>query len=243
MNTEHHTITVSGLQVEIVRKNIKNLHLGVYPPSGRVRVAVPLRVTNEAARLAVVGKLGWIRRQQSGFEKQVRESAREMVTGESHYFLGHRYRLHVIAAEDSKPVVVIRNKARIELHVRPGSDLETRQRVLADWYRAQLKELLIPLMDRWQKRLGVEATACGIKKMKTKWGTCNVDARRVWINLELAKKSPDCLEYVVAHELVHLLARHHDDRFMAIMDEHLPRWRGVRKELNWLPLAHETWRE
>jgi predicted metal-dependent hydrolase len=243
MNTEHHTITVSGLRVEIVRKNIKNLHLGVYPPSGRVRVAVPLRVTNEAARLAVVGKLGWIKRQQVGFEKQVRESAREMVTGESHYFLGHRYRLHVIANEDSKPAVVVRNKSTIELYVRPGSDVETRRRVLASWYRSQLKDLLNPLMDKWQKRLGVRASACGIKKMKTKWGTCNVEARRVWINLELAKKSADCLEYVVAHELVHLLARHHDDRFVAIMEKHLPRWKAVRSELNLLPLAHEAWRE
>src|ERR1035437_8044126 len=225
-----------------VRVSSSSRCVGRYPPSGRVRVAVPLRVTNEAARLAVVGKLGWIKRQQAGFEKQVRESAREMVTGESHYFLGHRYRLHVIVNEDSKPTVVVRNKSTIELYVRPGSDVETRRRILANWYRAQLKELIIPIMEKWQKRLSVNATACGIKKMKTKWGTCNVDARRVWINLELAKKSGDCLEYVVAHELFHFLARNHDDRFVAIMDKHVPRWRAVRDELNYLPLAHEAWR-
>jgi predicted metal-dependent hydrolase len=243
MNTENHTITVSGLRVEIVRKNIKNLHLGVYPPSGRVRVAVPLRVTNEAARLAVVGKLGWIKRQQAGFEKQVRESAREMVTGESHYFFGRRYRLHVIASEHAKPTVIVRNKSIIELSVRPGSDVETRRRVLADWYRTELKAILVPYLEKWQKRLGVQATTYGIKKMKTKWGTCNVDARRVWINLELAKKSAECIEYVVAHELVHFLARHHDDNFVVIMNKHMPRWRSVRDELNCLPLAHEVWRE
>lgn len=243
MNTEQHTITVSGLPVEIVRKNIKNLHVGVYPPAGRVRVAAPLRVGNEAVRLAVIGKLGWIKRQRVRFDQQPRESSREMVSGESHYFLGRRYRLHVIAAEHTKPSVVVRNKSIIELSVRPGSDVETRRRVLADWYRAELKAILVPYLEKWQKRLGVQATACGIKKMKTKWGTCNVDARRVWINLELAKKSAECIEYVVAHELVHFLARHHDDNFVAIMNKHMPRWRSVRDELNCLPLAHEAWRE
>jgi predicted metal-dependent hydrolase len=243
MNTENHTITVSGLRVEIVRKNIKNLHLGVYPPSGRVRVAVPLRVTNEAARLAVVGKLGWIKRQQMRFERQPRESSREMVSGESHYFLGRRYRLRVIPDAENKQWVIVRNKARIELHVHPGADVGTCHRVLAKWYRVQLRELLGPLMEKWQKRLRVEVTSFGIKRMKTKWGTCNTEARRVWINLELAKKSSDCLEYVVVHELVHLLVRHHDDAFIALMDKHMPRWRSIREELNGSPLAHEIWRE
>ena len=242
MNTEQHMITVSGLRVEVTRKSIKNLHLGVYPPSGRVRVAAPLRVSNEAVRLAVVGKLGWIRRQQARFEGQPRESAREMVSGESHYYLGQRYRLHVVYNDE--PVgVVVRNKATLELHVRPRTDVAARQRLLMRWYRQQLKEMIPPLLTRWQKRLGVQVSDFGIKKMKTKWGTCTAEARRIWINLELAKKSADSLEYVVLHELVHLLARHHDDRFIAIMDKHLPRWRALREELNCLPLAHETWRE
>lgn len=242
MSTEQHKITVSGLQVEIVRKHIKNLHLGVYPPAGRVRVAAPLRVSNEAVRLAVIGKLGWIKRQQARFERQPRESAREMVSGESHYFLGHRYRLRVIA--DGGPVgAVIRNKSTLELRVRPRADVEARRRLLMNWYRRQLKEMIPPLLKKWQKRLGVEVSAFGIKRMKTKWGTCTVDARRIWINLELAKKSADSLEYVVMHELVHLLAKHHDDRFVAIMDKHLPRWKALREELNCLPLAHEAWRE
>jgi predicted metal-dependent hydrolase len=243
MNTEQHSITISGLQVEIVRKNIKNLHLGVYPPGGRVRVAAPLRVTNDAVRLAVIGKLGWIKRQQVKFERQPRESSREMISGESHYFLGHRYRLRVIPDAENKQWVIVRNKERIELHVHPGADLGARHRLLAKWYRVQLRELLAPLMEKWQKRLGVEVTSFGIKRMKTKWGTCNTEARRVWINLELAKKSSDCLEYVVIHELVHLLVRHHDDAFIALMDKHMPRWRSIREELNGSPLAHEIWRE
>ncbi len=243
MNTEQHNITVSGLQVEIVRKNIKNLHLGVYPPGGRVRVAAPLRVSNDAVRLAVVGKLGWIKRQQMRFERQPRESSREMVSGESHYFLGNRYRLRVISDAESKQWITIPSKTTIELHVHPGADVGVRQRVLAKWYRAQLRTLLGPLMEKWQERLGVRATTYGIKRMKTKWGSCNAEARRVWINLELAKKSAECLEYVIAHELVHLLVRHHDDAFVAIMNKHMPHWRSFREELNGSPLAHEFWRE
>lgn len=242
MSTETRQITVSGLPVEIVRKNIKNLHLGVYPPTGRVRVAAPLRVSNEAVRLAVIGKLGWIKRQQARFERQPRQSEREMVSGESHYFAGQRYRLRVYAA-NGPAKVMIRNSSTIELYVRSGSSVGTRRKVLMNWYRQHLKDAIPPLIAKWQKRLGVKAAAFGVKRMKTKWGTCSVEARRIWVNLELAKKSADTLEYVVTHELVHLLARHHDDRFIAIMDEHLPRWRALRDELNCLPLAHEAWRE
>jgi predicted metal-dependent hydrolase len=243
MSTEQqHRITVSGVDVEIVRKNIKNLHLGVYPPAGRVRVAVPLRVSNEAVRLAVVGKLGWIRRQQARFEQQPRQSLREMVSGESHYFSGRRYRLRVFTASGPAQVIV-RSNSIIELHIRPGVTAEGRERVMMDWYRAYLKNAIPHLLEKWQKRLGVEVSACGIKRMKTKWGSCNSDRRRILINLELAKKSPDCLEYVVVHELVHLIVRHHDSQFIEIMDKYLPRWRALRAELNGLPLAHEIWRE
>jgi predicted metal-dependent hydrolase len=242
MNTEKHQITVSGLQVEIVRKNIKNLHLGVYPPAGRVRVAAPLRVGNEAVRLAVIGKLGWIKRQKARFELQPRQSTREMISGESHYFSGKRYRLRVCPT-DGRARVAIKNSSTIELHIRPGVGLETRQQVMMSWYRQHLKSVVPPLVEKWQKRLGVTVSALGIKKMKTKWGTCNSDARRIWINLELAKKSSDCLEYVVVHEIVHLLTKRHDEQFIKIMDRHLPRWRSLREELNGLPLGHEVWKE
>jgi predicted metal-dependent hydrolase len=240
MNTESHDLTINGLPVSIVRKAIKNLHLGVYPPHGRVRVAVPLAVTDEAVRLAVVGKLGWIKRQRAKFKAQPRQSAREMVRGESHYFLGTRYRLHVIQQYGASRVV-LRNRSAMELYVHPGTGAERRERVLHRWYRQQLKELIPPLLEKWQSALGVQAADWGIKRMKTKWGTCSVDARRIWLNLELAKKPVQCLEYIVLHELVHLIERHHNDRFISIMDKHLPQWRLHRQALNAAPLAQEVW--
>ena len=240
MNTEQTEITVSGVEVQVIRKAIKNLHLGVYPPNGRVRVAAPLRVSNEAVRLAVVGKLGWIRRQRSKFQEQTRESQREMVSGESHYFLGRRYRLRVIDHEGAGRVVV-RNRRTLELHVRRQSGQVERERVLQRWYREQLRELIPPLLTKWAVILGVQPAAWGIKRMKTKWGACNVDVKRIWLNLELAKKPAQCLEYIVVHEMTHLLERHHNDRFISLMDQHLPHWRLYRQELNAAPLAHDTW--
>lgn len=240
MSTEDHKITVGGLPVYVVRKAIKNLHLGVYPPQGRVRVAAPLRVSDDAVRLAVIGKLGWIKRQRRRFDAQARQSVREMVSGESHFFLGQRYRLHVV--QDHGPAkVIVRNKSMIELYVRRGSNGEQRERVLQRWYRQQLKELISPLVQKWQKALAVQTQDWRIKKMKTKWGACNVEARRIWLNLELAKKPVQCLEYIIVHELVHLLERHHNDTFNSLMNKFLPQWRSRRNELNATPLAHETW--
>jgi predicted metal-dependent hydrolase len=240
MNTEKHQIQVSGLTVHIVRKPIKNLHLGVYPPDGRVRVAAPLAVSNQAIRLAVIDKLGWIKRQRKGFAGQARQTEREMVSGESHYFLGRRYRLRVV--ERNAPAAIhLASKTSMVLSVRPETSLDRRDEALQRWYRAQLKALIPPLLEKWQPVLGVHADDWGIKKMKTKWGSCNVTARRIWFNLELAKKPVRCLEYVAVHELVHLLERKHNDRFTALMDKFLPTWRECRAELNRAPLAHETW--
>jgi predicted metal-dependent hydrolase len=240
MITDKSQIRVSGVPVEIVRKGIKNLHLGVYPPHGRVRVAAPLRVSDDAVRLAVVGKLGWIKRQRARFEAQPRQSAREMVSGESHYFLGQRYRLRVVKY-DGPANVAARNKSVIELHVRRDSSGVQRERVLQRWYRQQLKEMIPPLLEKWQPTLGVQANEWAIKKMKTKWGACNVKVRRIWLNLELAKKPVQCLEYIIVHELVHLLERHHNDTFVALMNKFLPQWKSRRAELNAAPLAHEAW--
>lgn len=237
---EQHQITVSGLRVAVVRKAIKNLHLGVYPPDGRVRVAAPLAVSDEAVRLAVIGKLGWIKRQRAKFQAQPRQSQREMVSGESHYFLGQRYRLRVIHHQGAGKVV-LRRPHFLELHVRPETTAEQRERLLHRWYRDQLKRLVPPLLEKWQAILEVEAADWGVKRMKTKWGTCNIQARRIWLNLELAKKPVQCLEYIVAHELVHLIERHHNDRFVALMNQHLPQWQLHREELNAAPLAFETW--
>lgn len=240
MNTEPHQITVSGIRVAIVRKAIKNLHLGVYPPQGRVRVAAPLRVSDEAVRLAVVAKLGWIRRQQARFEAQPRQSAREMVSGESHYYLGRRYRLRVIEGEGAARIEV-RNQTTLHLYARPGLDAQEREKVLQRWYRRQLRALVPPLLEKWQPVVGVEVGAWGIKRMKTKWGSCNIETRRIWLNLELAKKPLQCLEYLLVHELVHLLERRHDERFRACMDRVMPTWRLHREVLNQAPLGHESW--
>lgn len=240
MNTEQLQITVNGLRVEIVRKDIKNLHLGVYPPNGRVRVAAPFRVSNDAVRLAIIDKLGWIKRQQARFEAQPRQSEREMVSGESHYLFGQRYRLRLVHDEGAAKVL-IRNSSIIELRVGPQTDATQRERILQRWYRERLKELIPPLLEKWQKALGVEVAKCGIKKMKTKWGSCNADASRIWLNLELAKKPVECLEYLVVHELAHLIERRHNENFISIMNKHLPKWRLHREELNSAPLAHETW--
>jgi predicted metal-dependent hydrolase len=231
---------VSGMRIDVVRKPIKNLHLGVYPPNGRIRVAVPLRVSDDAVRLAVVTRLAWIKRQTAKFEAQERQSVREYVSGESHYFLGRRFRLRVIESTGQRKVQFGPN--RIELLVPKGMDQATRERIVLKSYRTQLRSIAEPLIAQWSKAMGVEITQWGIRRMKTRWGTCNVDARRIWLNFELIKKSRSCIEYIVVHELAHLLERHHNDRFMEIMDRLLPKWRSYRDELNAAPLAHEDWR-
>ncbi len=231
---------VNGVTVQVVRKEIKNLHLGVYPPNGRVRVAAPSRVSDDAVRLAVVGRLGWINRQKARFAAQARQSAREMVSGESHYVFGRRYRLRVVRAP-GRAKVVLAGKGMLELRVAPEADTAARLRVLQGWYRKQLRERLEPLVQKWQERIGVKATACGIKRMKTKWGSCNNEAGRIWLNLELAKKPAQCLEYLVVHELMHLIEREHNDRFKELMDWHLPDWKARRTLLNAQPLAHDAW--
>jgi len=234
------TITVSGIQVQVVRKAIKNIHLGVYPPNGRVRVAVPLHVTDDNVRLAVINKLSWIKKQQAAFQAQQRQSQREMVTGESHYVWGRRYLLDVVE-RIGKHEVVIQSNTRMTLYVNPGATRNNRELALNEWYRAQMKQRIPILLAKWEPIIGVEVAAWGVKKMKTKWGSCHIEARRIWLNLELAKKPPECLEYILVHEMVHLLERQHNDAFRAHMDRLLPHWPLYRDMLNAAPLAHEEW--
>lgn len=227
--------------MEVVRKDIKNLHLGVYPPNGRVRVAVPLRIQDEAVRLAVISRLGWIHRKQTEFVKQDRQSKREMITGESHYFRGRRYRLDVI--EYNGPATArLKNNRTFELLVRPDTDRDKREEVLNRWYRLMLQEQVPGLIARWQPEIGVAVAEWHVKKMKTLWGSCTPEARRIWLNLELAKKSPYCLEYILVHEMVHLLERRHNERFMSLMDHYMPNWQLYRDELKRAPLAHADWK-
>lgn len=240
MTTKRNFIEVQGVTVEVVRKGIKNLHITVHPPDGRVRVSAPLRLGDDDVRLAIISRLGWIRRQQAGFYAQARQSMREMVSGESHYVEGRRYRLDIIE-HNGLPSVRLRNSDTLELRVRPNTDRAKREEILYRWYRARLRERIPILIAKWEPVIGVTVSEWGIKKMKTRWGTCNIEARRVWINVELAKKSPQCLEYIVVHEMVHLLERHHNERFTAYMDKFLPNWRLIRDELNCEPLAYEHW--
>jgi predicted metal-dependent hydrolase len=239
MATKWHQIEVQGIAVEIVRKDIKNLHLRVYPPNGKVRVSVPLRLGDEAVRLVVISRLSWIRKQQKGVEVQYRQSRREMITGESHYVQGQRYRLNVIEHGGSA-TVGLPNNTTIELRVRAGIGRDKREAVLNRWYRLRLREQIPQLIAKWEPEIGVTVAEWGIKKMKTRWGTCNIDARRIWLNLELAKKPLLCLEYVLVHEMVHLLERYHNDCFRAYMDQVMPQWRLHRQELKRSPLAYEA---
>jgi predicted metal-dependent hydrolase len=233
-------IVVSGICVKIVRKAIKNLHLGVHPPDGHVRVAVPEHVTDERIRLAVVDKLSWIKKQQAGFLAQPRQSAREMVAGECHYFFGRSYRLEVIEQTGKHKVELVGGN-KIRLTVSENTNTQSRLKLIHEWYREQLKQVIPKLIEQWQTKVGVVADDWGVKKMKTKWGSCNIEVKRIWLNLDLAKKPPECLEYIIVHELVHLLERNHNKRFIAYMDEFMPNWRLHRDTLNKSPLSHEEW--
>jgi hypothetical protein len=227
-------IIINDIEIELTKKNIKNLHLSVHPPDGRVKISAPNRMDIDTIRLFAISKLAWIKRQQSKFKSQERQPEREYVSGESHYFLGQRYLLNVIYTNKRKQGVEVRNKKYIDLYVRENAPKHIRERVMIEWYRKQLKELIPPLIAKWEPIIGVKVKEFGVKRMKTCWGTCNTKAKRIWINLELAKKSPTCLEYVVVHEMVHLLERHHNERFKAYMDKFIPNWRAVKAELNGL---------
>ena len=231
---------VRGIEVQVVRKAIKNLHLAVYPPDGRVRVAVPKHISDDHVRLAVISRLAWIKKQQADFLAQPRQSAREMITGESHSVFGKRYRLEVIERR-GRHEVIIKNNTTLQLFINPGTTRANRLQVLNEWYRAQLKARIPELIKYWQAIIGVEVMAWGVKKMKTKWGSCNAGQRRIWLNLELAKKPPECLEYILVHEVVHFLERHHNDRFRDFMDRFLPQWRLSRDVLKREPLGHGVW--
>ncbi len=238
---EGHRIDIAGIPVEVVRKDIKNLHVGVYPPGGRVRVAAPLRLDDDAIRLAVISRMGWIRRKRAEFEEQDRQSQREFVTGESHYFGGRRYRLKVIE-RDGRPAVHLLNNTTLALRIRPGDNRDAREAVLHRWYRRHLRDQLPPLLAKWEEKIGVKVAEVRIKKMKTRWGSCNVEDRRIWVNLELVKKPTMCLAYILVHEMVHLIEPSHNDRFRDLMDTFMPQWHLHRDVLNRAPLAHEDWR-
>lgn len=233
-------IIISNIKIDVVRKDIKNIHLAVYPPTGRVRIAAPLQVSEDAVRLFAISKLGWMKKRQRKFEEHERISPREYKNRESHYFQGNRYLLNIIEA-DTPPKVVLKNKTYIDMYVRPGTPTDKRHEIMKEWYRVQLKRQIPELIEKWEKKLNVKVSEWQVKLMKTKWGSCNIEKKRIWLNLELAKKPIHCLEYIIVHEMVHLLERHHNDKFVYYMDSYLHNWKQIKTELNKLPASHADW--
>ena len=232
-------IEIGEIRVPVTRKNIKNVHLSVHPPDGRVTLSAPMATRLDVARAYVVSKLRWIREQQERLARQARETPRCFIDRESHYLWGRRYLLSV-EYKEAKPTVALDHK-RITLTVRPGSSREKRAKVLHDWHKALLHKVVPGFIADWEPRLGVESTGYFLQRMKTKWGGCNHDAGTIRLNTELVKKPKDLLEYVIVHELIHLIVPTHSDEFVKLMNKHYPRWREARLELNELPLAAEVW--
>jgi len=243
VNTERvdYSIDVRGTAVDVVHKDIKHVYIRVYPPNGRVRVSAPHRFERRAVRMAVISRLGWIHRQRAKFLDQDRQPRPEFVTGESHFFGGRRYRLDV-TEQSGPPSVRLVDNSTMAMCVRPGADRNVREAVLDRWYRRHLRNRLPVLVAKWEPEMGVRVNEVRIRKMKTRWGTCNPDARRIWLNLELARKPASCLEYVVVHEMVHLIERRHNDRFRKLMDRFMPLWRSHRDDLNRAPLPRANGR-
>jgi len=232
-------IKLGDVTVDVVLKDIKNVHLSVHPPTGRVRISAPKRMSLDTLRVFAISKLDWIRQQQTKLREQERETPRDYVDRESHYVWGKRYLLTIIES-DEPPAIELKHR-RMFLRVRPGTKEDKRQALVEEWYREQLKEAVPALLARWQPLLGVKAERWFVQRMKTRWGSCNHKARTIRLNTELAKKPAECLEYIVVHELVHLLEPTHNARFVALMDQFMPQWQFHREALNRLPLRRERW--
>jgi predicted metal-dependent hydrolase len=232
-------LKLGDIDVDVVLKDIKNVHLGVYPPSGRVRISAPLRMKLDTIRVFAISKLGWIKQQQRKLREQERETPREYLDRESHHVWGRRYLLKVIECDEA-PSVELKH-SRIFLRLRPGSSDSKKHAVVEEWYREQLKKAVPALIAKWEPFIGVKMERFFVQKMKTKWGSCNPRARNIRLNTDLAKKPRECLEYIVLHEMVHLLEPTHNARFIALMDRFMPQWRFHREQLNRLPVRHEEW--
>lgn len=241
MSTANAYLSIRGIDIDVIYKDIKNLHIGVYPPMGRVRVAAPKRLDDDQVRLAVIQRLPWIKRRREELQAAERQSEREMVTGESHYVWGTRHRLKVVERPGRAHLEL--DGSRLLLYVPAGTSTASRRDLLDQWYREQLRHAIPAAIATWEPKLDIAVPKWSIRRMKTKWGSCNRETHHIWFNLELAKKHPDCLEYIVVHEMTHYLERNHGQRFTTLMDGFLPDWRSRRDQLNDAPLADEKWNQ
>ncbi len=232
-------VQLGNIAVDVVLKDIKNVHLSVYPPMGRVRIAAPSRMSLDTIRVFAISKLSWIKQQQKKLREQERETPRKYLNRESHYLWGKRYLLTV--REDNQVPSIALKHSRILLLVRPGTSEERKQALFGEWYREQLRKAVLPLLTKWQPLMGVTVHRFFVQRMKTKWGSCNPTDGHIRLNTELAKKPSECLEYIVVHEMLHLLKPTHNSRFIALMDRFMPKWQFYREALNRLPVRHEEW--
>lgn len=237
---EKRSFSINEIAVTVVKKGVRNLHLSVLPPNGKVRVTAPIKMNDEAIRMSIVSRLLWIKKQQAKYLNQERQSKREFSPGESHYFKGENYLLRIKFRSAPAKVEIV-NKKYLDLYVKGSSNEKYRQNAIIDWYRHELKKQISPLLEKWEKITKIKVKECRIRRMKTKWGTCNRDAKRIWLNLELAKKPVHCLEYILVHEMVHILEKHHTDFFKEYLSKFMPKWKSYREELNKFILSYEKW--
>jgi|AntAceMinimDraft_17_1070374.scaffolds.fasta_scaffold00251_15 predicted metal-dependent hydrolase len=233
-------IKLGDISVDVILKDIKNVHLSVYPPTGRVRISAPSHMSMDTIRVFAISKLDWIKKQQFELKKQKRETQRDFVERESHFVWGKRYLLSV-TEHDQAPTITLKG-SKMRLAVRPQTDRTKRHAILDDWYREQLKAVIPNFVAKWEPRMGVTVDRFYVRRMKTKWGSCNPAKHSIRLNTELARKPRECLEYLVVHEMAHLIEPTHNARFIALMDRLLPQWRTIRDQLNSFPLAHSEWR-
>lgn len=234
------TLNLGDMTVDVLQKDIKNVHLSVYPPTGAVRISAPSSMKLDTIRVYAISKLEWIRKEQAKVAGQDRETKREFLERESHYVWGKRYLLTLTEANQA-PCIELSHQ-RLHMQVRPGTDAVKREKLLDAWYRSLLREAVPPLVAKWEKRMGVQVNRFYVRQMRTKWGSCNHHAGTIRLNTDLAKKPPICLEYLVVHEMAHLLEPTHNARFHAVMTRHLPNWKLYQETLNRLPVRHVDWR-
>jgi predicted metal-dependent hydrolase len=232
-------IQLGDIPVDVIRKDIKNVHLSVHPPTGRVRIAAPERMSLDTVRVFAIAKVPWIRKQQRKLREQERETPREYIERESHYVWGKRYLLKVVEAD--QPPAVELNHGRMILRVRSGTTKAKRQAIVEEWHREQVRKVVPPLIEKWQRLMGIRVKRFFVQRMKTKWGSCNDRGGSIRLNTDLARKPMECLEYIVVHEMVHLLEPTHNERFIGLMDKFMPKWQFYRDVLNRLPVRHESW--